>query len=108
MPMGYDSLVGEMGAAMSAGQTQRVLIARALYRQPRLLFLDEGTAHLDEAVEMQVMCNLLALNITCVFVTHNRKMLAQADSVIVRTQEGWAMKRVRKRAPEAATAPKAA
>ncbi len=108
MPMGYDSLVGEMGAAMSAGQTQRVLIARALYRQPRILFLDEGTAHLDEAVEMQVMNNLLALGITCIFVTHNRRMLPLADSVILRTDDTWLMKRVRKHRARAVTASKAA
>jgi ATP-binding cassette subfamily B protein RaxB len=47
LPMAYESIVGEMGASLSAGQIQRLLIARALYRQPQLLFLDEGTAHLD-------------------------------------------------------------
>jgi ATP-binding cassette subfamily B protein RaxB len=47
MPMTYNSLIGDMGSSLSSGQKQRVLLARALYRQPKFLFLDEGTAHLD-------------------------------------------------------------
>ena len=48
MPMGYQSLIGDMGAALSSGQRQRIMLARALYREPDILFLDEGTANLDE------------------------------------------------------------
>ena len=47
MPMSYDSLIGDMGSSLSGGQRQRILLARALYRRPRLLFMDEGTSHLD-------------------------------------------------------------
>ena len=47
MPMQYNTLVGDMGTVFSGGQKQRILLARALYRQPRILFLDEATSHLD-------------------------------------------------------------
>ena len=47
MPMTYNTLVGDMGSSLSGGQKQRVMLARALYRQPRMLFLDEGKSHLD-------------------------------------------------------------
>jgi len=49
MPMPYNSLNGDMGTSLSGGQKQRVLLACALYRRPRLLFMDEGTSHLDIA-----------------------------------------------------------
>ncbi|MEH6556893.1 MAG: peptidase domain-containing ABC transporter [Oceanicoccus sp.] len=79
MPMGYESLIGDMGMAMSQGQQQRLLIARALYSQPKILFLDEGTAHLDSQTEGKIMDNLKSLNITCVFVTHNPNLLPYSD-----------------------------
>jgi ATP-binding cassette, subfamily B, bacterial CvaB/MchF/RaxB len=47
MPMTYNSLVGDMGSSLSGGQKQRLLLARAIYRRPQILFLDQGTAHLD-------------------------------------------------------------
>lgn len=80
LPMGYRSLVGNGG--LSAGQRQRVLIARALYRKPKILFLDEGTAHLDADVEQRVFRNLRNVGISCVYATHNLELLRFADDVV--------------------------
>ena len=51
MPMRYETLIGDMGTVLSGGQKQRVLLARALYKRPKILFLDEATSHLDVARE---------------------------------------------------------
>ena len=58
MPMSYNSLIGDMGSSLSSGQKQRVLLARALYRRPKILFFDEGTAHLDTEKEREINANL--------------------------------------------------
>jgi ATP-binding cassette subfamily B protein RaxB len=93
MPMGYDSLVGEMGTSLSAGQVQRLLIARALYRRPMILFMDEGTAHLDKRAEMLLMRRLLSLNVTCIFTTHNPAVVPLADRVLVMRRAGCTVMR---------------
>jgi ATP-binding cassette subfamily B protein RaxB len=81
MPMTYNSLIGDMGSSLSGGQKQRVLLARALYRQPKLLFLDEGTAHLDTEREAEVYRNLRGLQITRINVAHRPGMSSAADQV---------------------------
>ncbi|MGH8494874.1 MAG: peptidase domain-containing ABC transporter [Gammaproteobacteria bacterium] len=82
MPMGYYSLVGDMGAALSGGQKQRILLARALYREPRILFLDEATSHLDAATEARIASMLATLKITRILIAHRRETLARADRVV--------------------------
>lgn len=82
MPMGYDSYIGEMGGALSGGQTQRILLARALYRQPSILFLDEATSNLDVATEQMINQRLSALEITTLFIAHRVETIKQADRVI--------------------------
>ncbi|WP_442880973.1 peptidase domain-containing ABC transporter [Brevundimonas sp.] len=83
MPMQYLSLVGDMGSTLSGGQKQRVLLARALYRQPRILILDEGTANLDVQTE-EVIADLIAqLPITRIVVAHRPALLRRADRVLV-------------------------
>ena len=86
MPMGYESLVGDMGSTLSGGQKQRVLIARALYRRPRILILDEGTSHLDVETEKAVNAALSQLVITRLVVAHRPETLRAAGRVI--TLEG--------------------
>jgi ATP-binding cassette subfamily B protein RaxB len=81
MPMTYNSLIGNMGSSLSGGQKQRVLLARALYRQPKLLFLDEGTAHLDLEKEAEVNHNLQRLSVTRINVAHRPEILSGTDCV---------------------------
>lgn len=82
MPMGYHSLVGDMGTSLSGGQKQRLLLARALYRQPRILFLDEATSHLDVALEQRVNEAIREMKVTRVLIAHRPDTIKSADRVI--------------------------
>ena len=93
MPMRYESLVGDMGSSLSGGQKQRVLLARALYRAPQILFLDEATSHLDEATEAKVAKALRQLNTTRIMVAHRPATIAHADIVFRLTAEGLKIER---------------
>lgn len=83
MPMGYNSLVGSMGSALSGGQFQRLLLARALYRQPRFLLLDESSSHLDLATEAAINGAIAALNITRIIIAHRPDTIRSADRVLM-------------------------
>jgi ATP-binding cassette subfamily B protein RaxB len=83
MPMAYNSLIGDMGTSLSGGQKQRVLLARALYRRPRLLFMDEGTSHLDIATERQVTASVKALGLTRIIIAHRPETIASAARQLV-------------------------
>lgn len=83
MPMQYASLIGEMGAALSGGQRQRIMLARALYRQPRVLILDEGTANLDAVVETEIAELVASLPMTRISVSHRPALVRRADRVLV-------------------------
>lgn len=82
MPMGYETLVGELGTGLSGGQKQRLLIARALYRKPGILFMDEATSHLDLNNEANINQSISSLSITRVIVAHCPSTIASADRVI--------------------------
>ncbi|MFQ6403872.1 peptidase domain-containing ABC transporter [Methylophilus sp. 'Pure River'] len=83
MPMGFNTLIGDMGAALSGGQKQRILLARALYKKPKILFLDEATSHLDVARETMVNQAIQALDMTRVIIAHRPETIASAKRVIV-------------------------
>jgi len=83
MAMGYETLVGDMGSALSGGQKQRVLLARALYRKPKLLVMDEGTAHLDATHESRVNEAVSNMGITRIIIAHRQETIAAADRVYV-------------------------
>lgn len=82
MPMRFHTLVGDMGMTLSGGQKQRLLIARALYRQPRVLLLDEATSHLDAGREKQVNVAIGVLKVTRIVVAHRAETLRSADRVL--------------------------
>jgi ATP-binding cassette, subfamily B, bacterial CvaB/MchF/RaxB len=83
MPMGYHTLIGDLGASLSGGQRQRLLLARALYKRPRVLLLDEATSALDVERERVVNANIRKLNLTRVIVAHRPETIASAGRVVV-------------------------
>lgn len=82
MSMGYETLVGELGTGLSGGQKQRILIARALYRKPGMLFMDEATSHLDLENEAFINKSISDMKITRIIVAHRPSTIAMADRVI--------------------------
>lgn len=83
MPMGYATLIGDMGTVLSGGQKQRVVIARALYRNPSLLLLDEATSHLDLERERSVNAAIRATQVTRIIIAHRPETIRAADRVIL-------------------------
>ncbi|MEX7635080.1 peptidase domain-containing ABC transporter [Serratia marcescens] len=82
MPMGYETLIGELGEGLSGGQKQRIFIARAIYRRPGILFMDEATSSLDRESENFVNQAIKQMNITRIIIAHRESTIASADRVI--------------------------
>jgi len=82
MPMGYFSPIGDMGSSLSGGQRQRLLLARALYRKPRILLLDEATSQLDVERERAICTRLRAMNLTRIVIAHRPETINSADRVL--------------------------
>jgi ATP-binding cassette subfamily B protein RaxB len=80
--MGYQTLVGDLGTSLSGGQKQRVLLARALYKRPKILVLDEATSHLDVFNERRVNQAIAGLQLTRIVVAHRPETIASAGRVI--------------------------
>ena len=85
MPKYFDTMIGEQGRGLSGGQRQRLLIARALYRNPRYLFLDEATNALDTVNEQKIVeaLNSAFENRTVVIIAHRLSTIRHADQIVV-------------------------
>jgi ATP-binding cassette subfamily B protein RaxB len=83
MPMKYHTLIGDMGSSLSGGQKQRIILARALYRRPKILLLDEATSHLDVDSEKEIRTEIDRLQITRIIVAHRPETVRSASRVFV-------------------------
>ncbi len=83
MPMGMHTIISEGGSTFSGGQRQRLLIARAIARKPRILFFDEATSALDNQTQAQVSASLESLDATRVVIAHRLSTIVNADNILV-------------------------
>jgi ATP-binding cassette subfamily B protein RaxB len=88
MPMGFNTLIGDMGTALSGGQIQRILIARALYKKPSILFMDEATSHLDSILERRISHTIKEKKITRILIAHRKETIKTAKKVLLLKPDG--------------------
>ncbi|TDF34788.1 peptidase domain-containing ABC transporter [Alteromonadaceae bacterium M269] len=81
LPMQYNTLVGDMGTNLSGGQKQRIILARALYRNPKILFMDEATSNLDTNNEAKINEHIKKLNITRILIAHRPETIRSAERI---------------------------
>jgi len=79
--MGFNTLVGDMGASLSGGEVQRLLLARALYQSPSVLFMDEATSHLDKINETKISDQIQSLPMTRIMIAHRQETIQKAEKV---------------------------
>ncbi|UVW28863.1 peptidase domain-containing ABC transporter [Massilia sp. H6] len=99
MPMAFNTLIGDIGTGLSGGQKQRILLARALYKNPKILVLDEATSHLDVWNEQAVNQAIQQIPLTRIIVAHRPETIQMAERVVV-LQNGQVAQDVMKPAPE--------
>lgn len=99
MPMAYNTLIGDIGTGLSGGQQQRILLARALYKNPKILVLDEATSHLDVWNEQAVNAAIQKIALTRIIVAHRPETIQMAERVIV-LHHGQVEQDITKPAPE--------
>jgi ATP-binding cassette subfamily B protein RaxB len=83
MPMKYNTLITDTGLSFSGGQKQRMLLARALYKEPRILFLDEATSHLDAETENKINRVVSTLGIARIIVAHRKETIQSCNRILV-------------------------
>ncbi len=88
MPLGYESLVGDMGSVLSGGQKQRLLLARAIFSKPQIMVMDEATSHLDVNLEEKINDNICSMEITRIIFAHRIETIERADRVISLAEQG--------------------
>lgn len=94
LPLSYETIIGDLGEGLSGGQIQRITIARALYRKPKILLLDETTSNLDVKNEAKINASIRNLPITKIFIAHRPETINTADRVYDLSLKKWVIRHI--------------